>query len=95
MLLVGCTTARRPAPAPPHIAAAPDAYARPCTEFTPPHPPAPSTQAIADPGRVPGRRGLSFRRRITDQSAVALSAGSGPMKEAPDLRVILGLVYLF
>ncbi len=41
-------------------------------------------------------RGLSLRRQLTPQSALALSAGSDHQKDAPpDLRVTLGFQYSF
>jgi hypothetical protein len=40
-------------------------------------------------------KGLSVRQPLSSQTAVALSAGSGPRTEAPDLRVTLGLLYSF
>ena len=40
-------------------------------------------------------RALSVRRSLTPQTALALSAGSGPRSDVPDVRVVLGLQYSF
>lgn len=42
-----------------------------------------------------GGRGVSLRQPITTQSAVALSASTGNRKELPEVRVLLGVQYLF
>ena len=42
-----------------------------------------------------GLRGVSLRQPITTQSALALSASTGTRKELPEVRVILGVQYLF
>ena len=54
----------------------------------------------AAPGRPAGEgvrsfRALSVRRSLTPQTALALSAGSGPRTDAPDVRVTLGFQYTF
>ena len=54
----------------------------------------------AAPGRPAGEgarsfRALSVRRSLTPQTALALSAGSGPRTDAPDVRVTLGFQYSF
>ena len=40
-------------------------------------------------------RGVSLRQHFTSQSALALSASTGNRKELPEVRVLLGLQYLF
>jgi len=40
-------------------------------------------------------RALSVRRSLTPQTALALSAGSGPRSDVPDVRVVLGFQYSF
>jgi len=45
-------------------------------------------------GPQPGK-GLSVRQPLSQQTAVALRAGSGPRTEARDLRVTLCLLYSF
>jgi len=40
-------------------------------------------------------RALSVRRSFTPQTALALSAGSGPRRDVPDVRVVLGFQYSF
>lgn len=40
-------------------------------------------------------KGVSLRQAITTQSALALSASTGNRKELPEVRVLLGLLYLF
>lgn len=40
-------------------------------------------------------RGVSVRQYLTSQSALALSASTGNRKELPEVRVLLGLQYLF
>lgn len=42
-----------------------------------------------------GGRGVALRQPITTQSAVALSASTGNRKELPEVRVLLGVQYLF
>lgn len=42
-----------------------------------------------------GGRGISLRQYLTTQSAVALSASTGNRKELPEVRVLLGVQYLF
>ena len=42
-----------------------------------------------------GGRGISLRQPITTQSALALSASTGNRKELPEVRVLLGVQYLF
>lgn len=42
-----------------------------------------------------GGRGVSLRQYLTTQSAVALSASTGNRKELPEVRVLLGVQYLF
>jgi hypothetical protein len=42
-----------------------------------------------------GGRGLALRQPITTQSALALMASTGNRKELPEVRVLLGLQYLF
>jgi hypothetical protein len=42
-----------------------------------------------------GGKGLSLRQAITTQSAVALSASTGNRKDLPEVRVLLGVQYLF
>jgi len=42
-----------------------------------------------------GGRGVSLRQQFTSQSALALSASTGNRKELPEVRVLLGLQYLF
>jgi hypothetical protein len=42
-----------------------------------------------------GGRGVSLRQHFTSQSALALSASTGNRKELPEVRVLLGLQYLF
>jgi hypothetical protein len=54
----------------------------------------------AAPGHPAGEgvrsfRALSVRRSLTPQTALALSAGSGPHPDAPDVRVTLGFQYSF
>jgi hypothetical protein len=46
-------------------------------------------------GRNLAGRGVSLRQLITPQSAVALSASTGPRKELPELRLMLGVQYCF
>jgi hypothetical protein len=45
--------------------------------------------------RIALGRGLSIRGRLTRHGALALSAGSGPNREVPEVRVTLGFVYAF
>jgi hypothetical protein len=40
-------------------------------------------------------RGLSLRQPVTEHSALAVSAGSGPRRDAPDVRLMLGFQYRF
>ena len=40
-------------------------------------------------------KGLSVRQPLSPQTAVALSASSGPRTEVPDPRVTLGVLYSF
>ena len=54
----------------------------------------------AAPGRPAGEgarsfRALSVRRSLTPQTALALSAGSRPRTDVPDVRVTLGFQYSF
>ena len=42
-----------------------------------------------------GGRGVSLRQYLTKQSAFALSASTGNRKELPEVRVLLGVQYLF
>lgn len=42
-----------------------------------------------------GGRGLALRQPITTQSALALMASTGNRKELPEVRVLLGVQYLF
>jgi hypothetical protein len=54
----------------------------------------------AAPGRPAGEgersfRALSVRRSLTPQTALALSAGSGPRSDTPDVRIVLGFQYSF
>ena len=42
-----------------------------------------------------GGRGVALRQPLTTQSAVALSASTGNRKEMPEVRVLLGVQYLF
>jgi hypothetical protein len=42
-----------------------------------------------------GGKGLALRQPIIGQSAVALSASTGNRKDLPEVRVLLGLQYLF
>jgi hypothetical protein len=42
-----------------------------------------------------GGRGVALRQPITTQSALALSASTGNRKELPEVRVLLGVQYLF
>ena len=42
-----------------------------------------------------GGRGVALRQYITSQSALALSASTGNRKELPEVRVLLGVHYLF
>ena len=51
------------------------------------------TRSSLGPG--PGGRGLSFRRQLTDQSALALSAGAGQRGASPDVRVMVRVLYSF
>ena len=40
-------------------------------------------------------RGVSLQQAITQQSALALSASTGNRRELPEVRVLLGVQYLF
>ena len=60
-----------------------------------PTPPVPEGVVAMPAATLPRARGLTLRRQLTTQSVVALSAGSGPRKDAPDLRVTLGFQYFF
>ena len=51
--------------------------------------------AACGPMHGPSAKGLSVRQPLSPQTAVALSASSGPRTEAPDLRVTLGVLYSF
>jgi len=42
-----------------------------------------------------GGRGVALRQPLTTQSALALSASTGNRKELPEVRVLLGVQYLF
>lgn len=46
-------------------------------------------------GRGPGGKGLSLRQPLTTQTALAISASNGTRRELPEVRVLLGIQYLF